>query len=473
MIPILRVAECGSRHPAGIFRHSNAERRRPVAAPASSDSSFGLALLLLFCACTFVTSSEVTLEECYVEAAAKNHEIQLRRAEIERATGTRWELAARAMPRVTSHVQAGWREGTQYEPDGWYGIINATAAQPIFDAGIPFALRRGKTEVAIARQNLNVAVNSTLHELRITFLHAVALRDLIHVHEEIEKRLDANAKAQRDRLEVGTANRQSLRQAEVQLLAIKPTLARLRRDYADRRVRLAELLGRDVSDPARLPVPAGELRYEFVALDIEKELTRARAGRPDLALLREWISATADDRRIAQAGYLPFGRYEVTLLYYPEDALTSRDTELVRGQESRSSEYRHGPAFTWRVIDNGLVFGASRRLQAARESHEITLRKIEQNLPREIARVGTALNDAQARLAALDKSITHAESNLKLVETRLLIGHASQLDFLFAQRDLLSVRRAVIEAIFEQKVALAELDRVTGRYLAFGEAGKE
>lgn len=420
----------------------------------------------------FAATNEVTLEQCYAEAAAKNHEIQLRRTDIERATGTRWELAARAMPRVTSHVQAGWHEGTQFEPDGWFGIVNATAAQPIFDAGIPFALRRGHTETVIAQQNLNLAVNNVLHELRITFVHAVALRNLIHVHEEIEKRLDANAKVQRDRLEIGTANRQSVRQAEVQLLAIKPTLARLRRDYADRRVKLAELLGRDANDPARLPVPSGELRYEFVELDIEKELAQAREKRPDLALLRELISAAADDQRIAQAGYYPFARYEITLLYYPEDALTSRDTELVRGQESRSSEYRHGPAFTWRVIDNGRVFGASRRFRAIRESHEITLRKIEQHIPRELARVSTALEDAQARLVALDKSITHAESNLNLVETKLAIGQAVQLDFLFAQRDLLSVRRSVIEAIFEQKVALAELDRVTGRYLAFAERAK-
>ena len=60
-----------------------------------------------------------------------------------------------------------------------------------------------------------------------------------------------------------------------------------------------------------------------------------------------------------------------------------------------------------------------------------------------------------------------AEELLKLVETRVALGAATQLDFLNAQNNLLSTQTAILQAVFENELARAEFDRVTGRYLDF------
>jgi outer membrane protein TolC len=122
---------------------------------------------------------------------------------------------------------------------------------------------------------------------------------------------------------------------------------------------------------------------------------------------------------------------------------------------------------SWQVIDNGQVTGQSHQIEATRQIYQITLRKLEQGVPRELATVEGSLQDADARHAALVKSATEAEENLKLIETQIGLGQATQLDFLNAQSNLLSVRAGLEDATYSHEVARAELDRVTGRYLQY------
>jgi outer membrane protein TolC len=122
---------------------------------------------------------------------------------------------------------------------------------------------------------------------------------------------------------------------------------------------------------------------------------------------------------------------------------------------------------SWQVIDNGQVTGRSRQIEAIRQGYEVTLHKLEQNVPRELAVVEGSLQNADARRAALVKSAAAAEENLKLIEKEVALGQATQLDFLDAQRNLLSVRAGLEDATYSHEIARAELDRVTGRYLQF------
>jgi outer membrane protein TolC len=122
---------------------------------------------------------------------------------------------------------------------------------------------------------------------------------------------------------------------------------------------------------------------------------------------------------------------------------------------------------SWTVIDNGQVTGAARSLEAARQAYAINLQQLEQNVPRELLRVKASLEDADAQLTALRKSTDSAEENLKLVEARVSLGEATQLDFLNAQSNLLSVRVGILNAINLHETARADLDHVTGRYLRF------
>jgi outer membrane protein TolC len=436
---------------------------------------------------------ELTLEDCLALTFRQYPEIQKLRADIERALGTKIVFRSRALPQLSAELALGLRGGDLYNsgqvrtnahtgglstnytaalyPDPFV-TLSAEFSQPLIDMGIPPSLRRGRLEVVIAQQNLNREVTDRLYEARVTFLRALYLGDLIAQHEEIGRRLHANVESEQQRLNVGTGSEQALKEARIQELTRQLELSNLRGESVVVLTRLTELCGLNLTEVTKgsrqlwLPKPVGELHYEAAKIDLPRESAHAMDHRADLKLLRALVDATAADRQTVQAGYFPLVSIVGSALAIPEDLLT-RQTQNFPGQQTESTEGRAGVAMSWQVIDNGRITGQSRQIEATRQSYEIALQKLEQDIPRELAAVEGSLQNADARHAALVKSAAEAEENVKLIETQIALGQATQLDFLNAQSNLLSVRVGLEDATYSHEVARAELDRVTGRYLEY------
>jgi outer membrane protein TolC len=416
---------------------------------------------------------DLTLEDCLTWTFRRYPDIQRLRTEIEGAMGTRVVYRSRALPQLAAQFNGGLRGGPLYPPSGPFGILTAQFSQPLLDVGIPPTLRRGRLEVVLAQQNLNREVTDRLHEARVTFLRALYYRDLIALHEVIDKRLQKNAESEQQRLDVGTGNEAAVKSARIQKLNLELALSNLHGWYFSSVTRLAELCGRDpgtgVNDARQLwlPKPVGVLPYEPVTVDLPQESAYALQHRADLKLLQALVDATAADRQTVQAGYFPSVSLVSTALLIPQSLLVHKETALVVGQDTRSSEVRAGAELSWRVIDNGQVTGASHRLEAVRQAYEITLHQLQQNIPRELAVIQGELQNADTRREALNKSAAEAEENLELIEAQVALGQATQLDFLKAQSNLLSVRVGIAEATYSHAIACAELDHALGRYLQY------
>ena len=439
------------------------------------------ALLLAFCVAqtavaqieTEAQTYDLTLEDCLGGTFNYNPDIRRDRTEVERAAGDKLVFRSRVLPQLAAQVLGGARFGSLYSPEGPFSTLTAQFSQPLIDVGIPPTLRRGRLEVVVAQQNLNREVTERLHEARVTFLRALYFRDLVALYEEIDERLQANVDSEQQRFDVGTGSEVALKWAVIQKLNLARVLADARGEYFSAVTRLAELCGREMREtteslrPLRLPKPVGPLQYTSVKLDLPQATAYARQHRADLKLLQALVDATAADKQTVRAGYFPFVSLTGSMLFIPENVLLSKQTGIVPGQDTRSTEYRAGVAFSWRVIDNGQVTGASRRIEAIRQGYEIALHQLEQNVPRELATIEGALQNADARRGALLKSAEAAEENLQLIEALLSLGEATQLDFLKAQGNLLSVRAGVVDATYAHELARAELDRATGRYLEY------
>lgn len=427
---------------------------------------------------------DLTLEDCLALAFRQNPDIRQQRAEVESAMGTKVFYRARALPQLAAQAPIGFRTGSLYEPNTVgsnaapmtlqpYGIVTAQSSQPLIDVGIPPTLRRATLEVILAQQNLLRVVTEQLRETRVAFLQALYFRDLVAVHEEIDKRLQANVLSEQQRLDVGMGNEAALKSAKIQQLSLELDLAYWRGAYFTAVTRIAELCGRDASETAdgtrqlRLPKPVGALPYEPGTVDLAQETAYALQHRADLKLLQALADAAAAEKQMVQAGYFPLVSLTASTLLIPQNLLVHKDTAIVAGQDTRTTELRAGVTLTWRVIDNGQIIGVSHRIEAIRQGYEITLHKLEQSIPRELATIEGALRSADARHAALTKSAEAAEENLRLIETRIALGQATQLDFLKAQNNLLSVRAGLVDTAQSQAIARADLDRATGRYLQF------
>jgi outer membrane protein TolC len=422
-----------------------------------------------------VETYPVTLAECYRQVLVGNADVAQAKLELERAAGTKLTFVARALPRGVVSTQVGAGVGTRYGNGGPFAFVVADAAQPLVDAGLPAAVRRGNVEVIIAQQNLHSVASARLHAARWAYLRGLQARDLLQIYREVEARLEANTRFQREQLAVGLIAKGPVRQAEIQVLNLQVYVAQLERDQRAAGLDLATLLGTTATTGAvvRLPVPADKLEYLPVTVDVAAESARAVAQRPDLALLRAWIRAAREDQRMIQSGYFPFVNLVLSSRYVPSsELLNAHSSQAVPGRDQRLTETLFGGALTWRVVDNGAVAGASRRVESGRQALEIYLRKLEENVLREVTVVAGQLERIAAKLAALRATVAEAEELLQLAEQRVKLGTATQLDFRNAQGNLLSTQAGLVQAAFENAVARAELDRITGRYLDPGVGGE-
>jgi outer membrane protein len=439
---------------------------------------------------------DLTLEDCLASTLTRNPDIEQLRANVEGAAGTRLVYRSRALPQLATQLSGGGRGGDLYIPPDvkaiftngvtrlitnnapvigpmLYSLVTAEFSQPLFDAGIPPSLHRGRLEVILAQQNLNRAVTDHLHETRLVFLLALYLRDLIAVHEELDQHLQSNVQSEQQRHDVGAANEAELKAAKIQQLNLELALANLRGYYFSTVTRLAEVCGRDPSlntngvSQMWLPKPVGTLRYETVHLDLAQESAYALQHRADLKLLQALADAANADKRTVQARYLPTISLVASGLFFPQSALVSKPTDIVPGQDTRKSQFEAGVALSWSIIDNGQVTGAARQLAATQQAYEIVLHQLEQNIPRELSTIEGELQSADERHQAFLKAVEAAEENLQLIEAQVALGQATQFDFLKAQTNLLSVRVGLVDATHSQEAARAELDHATGRYLEY------
>jgi outer membrane protein TolC len=124
------------------------------------------------------------------------------------------------------------------------------------------------------------------------------------------------------------------------------------------------------------------------------------------------------------------------------------------------------------VIDNGRVGGAVLRQRAIREMNEMVLSRLEADVPRQLIRIHNNLHALQERHDAIGRAAVAAEKSVAVVQGNLAQGLSSQLEYRTAESSYLETQAAVLRIGFEQSVALAERDRVTGRYFQFSDDRK-
>ena len=428
-----------------------------------------LFLAILF-GCAASGASAINLNEALARTLERNPRILQAKTALEAAAGQRLILRSVALPKgvigVVAGDQGGQRAGSRFNQP--FAFAYGSFLQPIFHAEIPASFRRGDLEILIAQQQLNVTVAEELHKTRIAFYTALYNRALESLGESQRERLEKNIAGERARYEAGNIDRGALSAATLQAREIDPQIESARSASGGASLQLAEAMGGALGSGAKLPSPQGDLSFEEIELRWQDETNSVLKRRADLKLARLLIHAAHEDQRIIEAGYFPV-----------IDAVASGEAIPVTGihrdsggspqatDDTVASEVRGGVAYTWRVIDNGQVGGAALRQRSVRETNELELRKLEANLPRELARLQNNLRAIAARYQSLTKAADVAERNVAFVQENREQGLASVLDFRTAETSLLATRGGILTAAFQQKIALAEWDRATGCYFEF------
>ncbi len=431
-------------------------------------------LLTLWVAGVISGAAGVTLDSALARTLEKNPRILQAKTALEAAAGQRLILRSTALPKGLiggiAGVQGGRRAQTSTQP---FAFAYGSFLQPLFHAGIPASFRRGDIALLIAQQELNVTVVDELHRARLAFYGALYQRSLESLGRSQRARLEQNIAGEKARYEAGQSERGAFTSAILLARELDPKIESARTASGVAILQLVQSMGGDLGAGATLPTPEGNLAFEAIDLQAEREIDPALERRVDLKLARLLIRAAREDQRIIAAGYYPALNAVASGEAIPVSGI-HRDSggSPQSTDDTVASEVRGGVSYTWRVIDNGKVGGEVAQQRAARETNELQLQKLETNLPRELTRLQNNLRAIAARHWSLLQAAEVAEQNVASVEENRAQGFASILDFRNAESSLLVTRRGILSAVYEQKVALAEWDRATGRYFQFsGDTG--
>ena len=421
-----------------------------------------------------VAAHGLTLDSLLKQTVERNPEIQQAKLRLEEATGKRLELRSLAYPDAVVGVVLGDQGGKRSNDDSNqpFGFAYGGFTQPLFNAAIPASFRRGNLEVLIAQQQLNVAVTNQLHAARVAFYTAVYNRDLKNIRSAQLQRLQQNATSQAQRYQSGLVGRAVTVGADVQASELQPQVEASDRAYHGAALKIVEAMGEDLGPGAHLPEPAGELKYARIDIDLPAEVRRTMERRPDLELARLVVRASKEDERIMEAAYYPLVNANVAGEYIPVTGVRRTQTQggPRRSDDFISSEVRMGVSYTWRVIDNGQTYGAVKSRRSAREINELLLRKMEQDIPRDLARINRNLQAISEKQRLLSAASGAATQNAETIQQNLGKGIVSQLEFRQAENTTLEVQSGLLSLAYQQRVAMAEWDRATGRYFQFSEA---
>lgn len=107
--------------------------------------------------------------------------------------------------------------------------------------------------------------------------------------------------------------------------------------------------------------------------------------------------------------------------------------------------------------------------RSTREMNELTCRKLEANVGRELLRIHHDLEATGARQKSLAAASTAAEQSALVVAQNLAGGLASQLEYRLTQNGFLETKSGLLDATYQHNLATAEWDRATGRYFQFSD----
>ena len=426
-------------------------------------------LMAVLMICFVASASAVTLEEVLQTTLDKNPAIQEAKAGLDEAAGRRLVFRSVVWPNAELGVPAGVQAGHRAGENGvkGFGIGRGLLDQTLFDMAVPPSLRRGDIEVLIAQQRLNVAVVEQLHAARLAFYTALYNRSLESIQDEQRQKLEENVATQKNRFEAGLTDRSAFTSATVQADELVPQIETAHRAYKDAQLRLAEAMGIDLAKSS-LPNPEGELTFVPTHLDLDSETAAALQRRADLKLARLFVRAAKEDQRIIAADYYPAIGGHIRGEYVPVKGI-HRQESTSKTQDFIGSEILERATYTWRVVDNGQVGGALLKARGAREENELTCRKLEADVSRELSRIVNDLQGIDARETSLATASAAAEESARTVRENVANGLVSQLEYRVSQTAFLKTRSGLLNAVYQHNLAVAEWDRATGRYFQFSE----
>ena len=402
-----------------------------------------------------VLGRALSLEEAVGIALETQPSIQARLYDYMAAAHRVDQVFAVLLPQITGRVAAA-RSKSDIGGGGLSGatirsfndnfVARATLSQVLFDFGKTFASTEAARRLAeVAQEDVELQRQLITLTVKESFININFARRLIRVQEQAVERADLNLRSARGFFEVGTRPKSDVARAEVDVANARVDLIRARNAERIARVALNTAMGIPADTPTEVQ---DNLVYQAVTIDRADLLSQALAQRPEYKQVRLLVDQAEAQLRRAQRDFLP--------------DVTGRGT--YGGVRSDLNEvWEIGVNLSWTLFDGGNLIAQVREKRSLVESARSQVKVTELNIGQEVEQAYLVVNEAQERIAATQTAVASAQENFRLAQGRFDAGVGTILELTDAQLFLTQAQNTEAQALADYRVALAALERATGR----------
>jgi outer membrane protein TolC len=331
--------------------------------------------------------------------------------------------------------------------------------QPIFTGGkIWYAFKNAKIDLKIAKERLKNTKEALILNVKKVFFNVLVLKELLKTHYEALQLAERNYQNVKERFELGMVSKYDLLRAELSVSTIKPQILNAQKLIQIMTANLKVMIG--LSENVQVKI-SGQLDYNEKQLEISTLIKEALTNRSEIHQLKMELEKTTNLLKMTWAQYIP-------------------DFSLIASYSYRSDNFKF-TAGNWEnfyTISLGIRFPIFTGFRRSAEIGEIkVLRKM-------LAMNVKELNDA-TRIEILDlyytvkeeyekielglKNIETASEGVRIADLNYKEGLITILELNSSYNGLTQAKVSFIQAVYNYKIALAKLEKVTGINIIGGE----
>ncbi|MGM0578055.1 MAG: TolC family protein [Myxococcota bacterium] len=296
-------------------------------------------------------------------------------------------------------------------------------------------------------------------QARVAFWDWVGARGAERIAEDSEALLQAHRDDAADRVDVGTAPRSDLLQAEAELAAAR--VRRLRavatREVAEARLR--RLLNRPAVEPMHPGATLFDASLESPVPPRGRLLATATRRRPEVLALQAIVEAREEQVDLERGARYP------SLDLHARVDYANPNPRVFPQEAVFDTTWQAGVALTWRPTDligvEHAVEEAGLEVTRAREDLERLLRDLEVEIAEARSNLTTALEAVDAARAG----VAAAQESHRARAARYAVGEGTSTEVLEAETTLRDNQLQLLQARIDARRARARLDHAVGRAL--------
>jgi outer membrane protein TolC len=329
-----------------------------------------------------------------------------------------------------------------------FSIAEAGVQWTLFD----FGRRGGRYGQAISQARIEKlsrerACQTVAFEVARAYFQVLFARTNLRVREQTLRQAEKILRDTKVRREAGTADREAVLRAEVEVSQAREELVGARQLVLDAASTLNLVLGR----PTVLPVQVRDVTGRpAMAQSLEEALQQAVTKRPEVGMAREAVAEAAYGEKAARADLLP-------RIYVGGTVLRADSNGPLEGWLTGAGLHVDQPLY-----DGGRRLAEIRRHRAQVAGATAALQTILDNIGQQVNLAFQAIATHQERIRLGETAVDQASENLRLTVVKYNNGDATPTDVVDAQTVLTRAQTRYYAAVYEYLEGLARLEYAQG-----------